>query len=633
MAIKFVPNSDRDDFDSDSGVTGRSVQHVENSEQLIEGVLQRPIENLRIRTEALRAFSDRTREMLGTERGMVMFVDSPSNVKEIQFDGRWDSVTTLKGTDSSGQLHLIDTVAGELVIRPADAPYASKMALYEDVASGFTITSKKYVYQGSHNIQFQILDGGTGSPTTVAVEGGGASYTGSAVGAVSDTLTTEAPFVIGRRVTVTADCSVTTTTTTQDVINEVAADAVASGMVGVTTTNAATLMNGLTVPLSDLANGKDAVEHRIAAAELDTFFANSSNNRLIVGDCVAINYPTPFDRLKQVTDVAGATTVTASMLVNTRMATDWGEASIPIFYVHEAVSGIFPFPPGTTASAVLPVRLDRASMGADEIIAEVNTNATTTFDGDNVAPATLASLGVSMMGGTVNNASMPKAASYDDLGIANGIATLDANIIVDYSQLQNEAVAKLVARSAYDVSIADMKTGQELIRPLSPFAATPAFDDAIIQFNPQQYDTLVCRLYIGDTCPVGESAKINIQFVWEPIPGAGISSIYSGSVLINKNTWVSGAPTTTANFTYSDSVYVTVSPGVSSYAGFQIVDYVYSLGAGHALFDTDVSGLPGLAPVVGFFFVDTPTANSLTGVMVAHHAEIWASNSAGTFKV
>ena len=349
------------DFESGSD-TGRnnaaSIEPYADGEDVIEGVLDRPLEHLRTRSEILRGIDEDTLYLRDADRALVL--GGPGRIT-------WSGPTT-DGGSTLGDFTLSDN----LYIMPMATPGYPQSAPIPPVASqygyliltetgasaGVLVTSRRRNYERGDRISVEVVLGG--SPGTVSA-------------ALSD------PSPAGER-TIVVTANAPTLTDTLAALNGVTADSPATQLVTATLHAGAPGTDILTVPQARqyIEFNYDGEGHAITPTVINSFFAINLF-RLAEGDSLCIQYSKVVDdvhsshsgRRESIPENSN-TGVLSTMMFNSRVSPGMLVNCLPICKV---VSGRLIFfnglsiAAGTSSSLAGPVphATTHAATGTDPI--------------------------------------------------------------------------------------------------------------------------------------------------------------------------------------------------------------------------------------------------------------------------
>ena len=518
MSIDFAPGSATGDFDADA------IEPMVNGETLDETNFQRPPENLRARTEVLREVVNDIDLDHQYDVNLVYWSD-----EDIVFDGAFDGIpgAPAAGVAGSGRLRVVS--GGSIFIQPINATHQKFAELVlTGGGAGCTVTSKKYVYQGAHDIQFTVIDDVSGGAVSVSVAGGDG---------ISSTETAESPKV-DRRIEVHIEEGVHTLA---QVDTAIAGSAATNALVNYVVDVGG---NAFTVPVTRLADGADDVLYEITDAQLDAFFDADEDNLLQVGDALGISFDSYFDRHKKLLDRAD-TAILAADLFNSRLTPERGANAIPLFFAADTLFGYFAtndrceeleeiqIGGGTgileefaahIANVSNPHDVTAAQIdtegGADRIVTQINAG-TGSINGARVAVATTANRGAIK---TSNNAGGdPIAIATVDKAVANGVASLNASALVPTTQLYNESfVTPLARRTAWAangfVDLATLNPGNLEIS-IDGDAADGSYNEALFLEGDRSFVYL--KIMVDKTNIVGDGMRWDVKIYDEIGPYSG----------------------------------------------------------------------------------------------------------------
>lgn len=307
------------DFERTSADTGfnvlDSVQPVSNGEKANQTVFRRPTENVRNRTEIIRAFADALEAAVGADRGLAM---ASLPTAKITWPG------AKPGADPLGKFTL--TAGQEIRIIPIGAAAEYNNAnhiparLRKELASSEYFTTKALMAAalGANYLQLELwYTSGVTLPGNTPVT----TVTGSKVGGTGAYDPAAGPVLV--RVQLSHNGANVLSTWTQ-VVNAINGDVLVGtwlqasvhfNQAGNAAEAIAVQYLWETVPAASIVGigALDAQGFIIPAAALVTFFNTGGNGEagLYEGDSVAINYASQTERLQQ----AGGTVITASQLI------------------------------------------------------------------------------------------------------------------------------------------------------------------------------------------------------------------------------------------------------------------------------------------------------------------------------
>jgi hypothetical protein len=302
--LDFTDGLDTGEADEDS------IQPIENGEDAVEEVFNRPHEIIRERTEKLRA-----------EAGYRRWVDDADRSDPAFILVGAGGVTWNGAAGGSGDGYLvIDSLA--MVVFPfygaglarsdyweaGGGTYPSRFAhfLSDNGTPGeqdVEWVSKKYAFEGGNDITLTVTGVAGYGATTVVVSGSN---------------TVPDPGVQPGQDDIVVTYDSTGGVGVDDIISDIAANAVANQLLGGTYALGNSLPVGdpaYDIPTTKLSGGIDTVFHNITAVELDNFFGTDPLNPLREGDTLAIWYETPLERRRSIEETAESD-IPAASLVN-----------------------------------------------------------------------------------------------------------------------------------------------------------------------------------------------------------------------------------------------------------------------------------------------------------------------------
>ena len=420
-----------------------------------------------------------------------------------------------------------------MVLRSINSPTTTLFASTQFSGAGggeFTITSKKYAYQGANNIQLQVIDDLTvGSPATVTTAGGAG---------VSSLETAETPLV-DRRVEVHI---IPGTATLAHVRAAIIGDPDTNALVDMTIDTAG---DAFAVPITRLEPGVDDLVHILPASELTAFFDASTDNLLRAGDGLGIYYSgSGFDRHRRITS-RNDTGLVAADLFNSRQEPVKAVDGVGIFlsvsdhgYLNHSnqrldslsstvVGGVA----GLTAhlaDVANPHQVTAAQVdvqgGSERLVAQLNTGSVL-LTGTRVGVATTTTRGAIK---TSNNAGGdPIAISTLEKAAASGVASLTASTKVAVPQLFNEAFGKTVglryARTGSGILDLINVSAVNMDFVLDGEAADGTYNDEF--FSNGTYPSIRLSLGLNEVIDTGEgTATFNVDLYYIDLPGTGAIS-------------------------------------------------------------------------------------------------------------
>lgn len=526
----FYTQDSKGDFDA------AAVEHVTNNELLEEAVLQRPTENLRARTEVLREHVNHSDLRMMRNEGLFIYGD------DLVFDGAWDGAGSppAAGAAGSGRLRSVTSGTGVLGIYPAVNSTLGAFANYNSGAGALVLTSKKYVYQGAHEIQLQIENVVSGGGVTVTMEGGAA---------VSQGFAAEMPRE-QRRIRVGIEEGVHDFDAVKTAID---GDPDASLLVNVTTNTGSSFVSSLDT--TNLSNGLDILYWYTDDTELETFYDASNDNVLQSGDTLAVKFGTAFERDSYVAtrgDIANPSKVLAASLVNIKNDTSTPEFYLPIFtatsttYGYLAngdkfVNGKAASPGGGTAvqqdftvhaaNVANPHQVTASQVdsegGSERLVAQINAGSVL-IDADRVDVATVSNFGVVKVSKTP--AGDATALEVGEKGAVSGVASLDTGGIVELAQLpaaaQTYVLGERVRADANGWGDLMTPPGTLVVFPNNLSGTAQGFSDVGV-IDPDVYKRIRVYMHFNTTLSVDADLDFDIYFdnmPWAATPTTAGSS-------------------------------------------------------------------------------------------------------------
>jgi WD40 repeat protein len=335
--IDFTEGLDTGEADVDS------IQTIDNGEQLDQVTLGRPEQNLRQRTEVLRAEVNENRWIRDANQGMHFWITDGT----ITFDA---TLGTLAFSSSFGLFIAPTMNPGETRAAANEGAGALWPSLYhtasfsDGVATNFVIQSKKFDFEGGFDISFTTVDD-PGSGAIVVTVTGDASVTNPSTQP-------------GRRdIVVTYDSTDTAYDDWDNIKAAVEGDAIANPLIAITYAAADITAFDTSV---ELAGGLDTVYHRITEAQMSAFFLASPDNALQEGDTLAIYYDTAQLRRESVEENANNHLIPAGSLANLTREPDKAANAI---LIGKVIRGSFQFANGYTLWHQQPIGRMEAGHG------------------------------------------------------------------------------------------------------------------------------------------------------------------------------------------------------------------------------------------------------------------------------
>ncbi len=302
---------------SDTGQNNAaSIEPYADGEDLTQGVLDRPVEHLRSRSEILRGIEEDTLYLRDADRALVL--GGPGLVT-------WagpttDGGATLGDFTLSDTLYIMPMATPGYPQTPPIPPVASQygwLILTETGASaGVLVTSRRRNYEGGDKLSVEVVLGGI-------------------AGAVSVALSDLSP--AGER-TIVVTANAPTLTDTINALNALTADSPAVQLVTATLNGGAPGTDILTVPQAKqyIYGNYDGEGHAITDAVISAFFG-VNNNRLAEGDSLCIQYAKIVDDVhashsgrREAIPENSNTAVDANALFNSRVSPDMLVNCLPI---------------------------------------------------------------------------------------------------------------------------------------------------------------------------------------------------------------------------------------------------------------------------------------------------------------
>lgn len=512
------------DFGGTNNARGAdSIEPLVNGETLDDTVLNRPLHNLRVRTEELKDAVDALPPP-GTTGGYIVRLGTPA--ARLTYDGDWDGVESplpVAGNSNSGRLVLSTST---LLIRPIGAPTTTRFATAVFTAVGpsrdFTITSKKYMYQGAGSILFEVVDDLTAGGVTVELLGDDV---------ISDTVSTLTPQSPGHiRVHINGGTHTLTQVQTA-IVNDVTANAIIDMDIG-------TGGDAFAVDAILLTPGRDAVLYSIAAVDLASFFTVGDAG-LTDGDVLAIGFQDEFDRLSRVVDETREDVSARLLLWASVLATETHESHVPLFHATSdsgvllngdfIVAGV-PVQPGGGGSVTdhiadianphetTATQIDLEG-GIDQIVARINTG-TGIIAGVRTALATTVTRGTGRLYSADGN---PQLLGFHDIGDIDGVCGLDSNALVPTANLYAQAYSDILARrvDTSPTGFVNLTVGVQLIE----IFAEPTAWVGVMPTN-GTYAAYTYTLYVNNS--LVDTTPVDIEFGFAIIGGS--STIVNTSI-------------------------------------------------------------------------------------------------------
>lgn len=308
--IDFEVGTDTGEADADA------IQPTLDGEKVFGPIIQRPDDNLRLRTEVLRAEANAQRWVRDADQAVTYFLTTG--------DLTWGGVYS-GGVPTPPEGELVLSASASLVVAPMYGPgetrtttttggnsvegggtlWPARFAFAElddgDYAThGIDVISLKYDFEGGNDISITITDVPGSGGINVFVAGDGT---------VADPATQPGQDDIQ----VTYDSVLVHTI--QDVVDAINADSVANQLVDAFVAGSIPTTAMYDVATTSLNDGIDGVHHIITDVNLAAFFAISTDNLLREGDILAIHYETPRLRRRSIEETAEET-IPAASLVN-----------------------------------------------------------------------------------------------------------------------------------------------------------------------------------------------------------------------------------------------------------------------------------------------------------------------------
>lgn len=322
-----------------------ATRPINNGDLFNAATLGRPDGNLRQRTEVLRSVVNQHGFLADADRSLMVLL-SPSFAT---VNLSWDAGGQTGALTASDDIILISaltpgaTRGGPGAGVGAFSSILASLTLWDTATeaasqNGLLITAQDWAFTGSNEITVDvILDETVPSSPVVTVTG--------------EASVDDAAWQPGRdNVTITINSS----HTYADIVSAVAGNATANALI-LCTWVAGDVAGGADTDAfngadsGQLAGGLDGEHHRIASAELAAFFAASTENRLGVGDTLAIYYPSLTDRRRALSDIprtgGSYADIPAASLVNLSREPSKAANCLPIGKLWE--DGYFVFCDGT----------------------------------------------------------------------------------------------------------------------------------------------------------------------------------------------------------------------------------------------------------------------------------------------
>lgn len=299
--IDFVSPNDSGEADDDS------IQPYNNGDDWSATSLQRPVENLRVRTDTLRGEATSSRWTRMLDRATLMSVVGAAGIT-------WGGTVANAGTGA-----LVLGASTSLRVSPFVTPgsaragavnegvgvvYPTRYAIAEltdGVDQEIRVLSAKQAWEGGNNITITITDVPSSGAISVDVTGNGAVTDPGVLPAADDVVVTY-DSALGHSI--------------DAVITAINANPAANALVTLThigTGSDADPMYDVTE--TPLSGGFDGVYHQISAVNLAAFFATTTENLLNEGDVLAIWYASDALR-RQSTEESGNEDIPAASIVN-----------------------------------------------------------------------------------------------------------------------------------------------------------------------------------------------------------------------------------------------------------------------------------------------------------------------------
>lgn len=288
-----------------------SIQPLENGEDAVQEVFNRPHEIIRERTEKLRAEAGYRRWVDDADRSQPLFALYGGTVSAgITWEGPWNGSTL-------GRLIINRT---GLRVFPFYAPGVARADYWEGIGTlhptrfahylsdngtpgeqDIEWVSKKYDFEGGNQISITVTGVAGYGATTIVVSGSN---------------TVPDPGVQPGQDDIVVTYDSTGGVGVDDILTAINGDSVANQLVGVTYQGSLPVTNAAyDIATTILSGGIDGVFHDITAVELANFFGASTDNRLREGDTLAIWYTTPLQRRRSIEETTESD-IPAASLVN-----------------------------------------------------------------------------------------------------------------------------------------------------------------------------------------------------------------------------------------------------------------------------------------------------------------------------
>lgn len=295
--ISFETGTDTGEAQSDA------VQPYDNRERAHAAVFNRPIENLRERTEVLRAEVNYQRAVRDLDRATVLTLVGVGGL-------------TWGGTSAGGGTGQIDLGASTSLrsipmlspgttrsgaFENSGAVYPGRLAHFDVVDSGntFRVISDKEAWEGGNEITLSVTDSPGAAAIAVVVAGN--SVVDPAVQPGIDDIAVTYDSLAGHTIAA--------------VLTAINTHPTAGSLVTVSLPVGSSADPMFDIVKTPLAGGLDGVYHDVSTANLAAFWAASADNLLKEGDTLGIWYASAALR-RQSTEEAGNAAIPAASLVN-----------------------------------------------------------------------------------------------------------------------------------------------------------------------------------------------------------------------------------------------------------------------------------------------------------------------------